>query len=585
MKIELLGALNYEKLSEYVNNEIKEIIDKTELVEDYIETLKNSKMYTPETIMNIDDVIEFIKVNVKEEDTTLVDNLKELKTSIYENDEKAREQYQKVLNDLKILKEDYKEKANRIIEETKQQENERKTNIVATAGRLSRYPGTVFEVLESVEQKDVSKNSKFASTVIGMGHESISDHDYCVFAIENVSPIVEQIIIAERFSSFTIKSRREADFRNAGFYVPDFRNKDGKIISNNNQAKKFYVDYMKSLFDNYSYFVENGIPKEDARFILPYSYYSNILMGIDAHTLKNMIIKFTKTKYANIEEVRKFGERLYEIASEKVPYIIPGIDAYEEKKEDSVDEYLNKYIIPYEYEILDKVKLLNHPENIDDTILISAIMRRYQYDLELAKEIYDDLVTKYPYFKDELMKKIAFEGDMQELTQVSFQYQIPISLAILTHLTRHRTHQMLIPDFAPVIDLLKYKTPPKIRANEKLNEKYDDIYTLNRMMYDKFKYDFKVRDEDLVYFTLSGNMVNILTNIDGKALKHILGLRECNKAQWETRWVANGMHKELDELDSTSSFTKILGPSCETQGICNEGKECCGKVLALNKKD
>lgn len=53
---------------------------------------------------------------------------------------------------------------------------------------------------------------------------------------------------------------------------------------------------------------------EDARFILPYCYYSNIMMGIDAHTLKDMIIKFTKTKYAKIEELRLFGERLKEIA-------------------------------------------------------------------------------------------------------------------------------------------------------------------------------------------------------------------------------------------------------------------------------
>ena len=57
-------------------------------------------------------------------------------------------------------------------------------------------------------------------------------------------------------------------------------------------------------------------------------------MGVNTHVLKNMIIKFTKTKYAKIQEVRELGEKLYEIAKEKVPYIIPAIDAVEPNYED-----------------------------------------------------------------------------------------------------------------------------------------------------------------------------------------------------------------------------------------------------------
>ena len=71
-----------------------------------------------------------------------------------------------------------------------------------------------------------------------MGHDSISDHDYCVFAIKDVSPIVEQTIIEERFASFTIKSRREADFSQVGFYVPDFHDENGNILPNNEKLKE-----------------------------------------------------------------------------------------------------------------------------------------------------------------------------------------------------------------------------------------------------------------------------------------------------------------------------------------------------------
>ena len=209
-----------------------------------------------------------------------------------------------------------------LIEEIEKLEIKQRSKIVSAAGRISRFPGDVFEALSISEANEFEKNVNYIKRVIAMGHDSITDHDYCVFAIKNVSPIIEQTIIAERFCSFTIKSRREVDFSNVGFYVPDFRNKKGKIISNNEVVKKEYKEYMDSLFNKYVYFVELGITKEDARFILPYSYNSNIIMGIDAHVLKDLIIKFTKTKYANIAEIKEFGEKLRKIAEKNIPYII-----------------------------------------------------------------------------------------------------------------------------------------------------------------------------------------------------------------------------------------------------------------------
>jgi len=73
-----------------------------------------------------------------------------------------------------------------------------------------------------------------------MGHKSIIEHDYLVFALCDVTPIVEQTIIGNRLTSFTIKSRREVDFRNAGFYVPEFRNKDLQPHEKNEDLKEKY---------------------------------------------------------------------------------------------------------------------------------------------------------------------------------------------------------------------------------------------------------------------------------------------------------------------------------------------------------
>ena len=433
------------------------------------------------------------------------------------------------------------QKVRTLLKEIKNVEKVRHSEIVSTAGRLSRFPGDVREVLELSENKEEEKNKNFASRVIGMGHKSISDHDYLVFSLKNVSVIIEQMIIEERIASFTIKSRREVDFSNSGYYTPRFYyNKDGELLENSSDLQYVYDNHMKRLFDGYSKLIENGVSKEDARFVLPYSFHSNIIMGVDAHTLMDMIIKFTKTKYSNLND--------------KI------------KRED--------------YKILDQVKLLTSSKDIDDQILISAIMRRYQYDLEHATKVYKKLCSENPNFKLELMRKIAFEGDKSELSQVNFDFQIPVSFAILTHLTRHRTHKMLIPDFFPIVDLKQYKTPPRITGDNKFL--YDELFKMNYNIYDMFRRN-SVCEEDLIYFTLSGNMVNILTNMDGWTVRHILELRECNKAQWETREIARGIHSEIAKLENASIFEQILGPTCETQLICNEGKESCGKINVLKK--
>ena len=86
-------------------------------------------------------------------------------------------------------------KIDKIIESIKKNEIERRSELVSSAGRLSRFSGSVLEVLQKSEGLSVEKNSSFANRVISMGHKSISEHDYLVFALKDVSVAIEQTII------------------------------------------------------------------------------------------------------------------------------------------------------------------------------------------------------------------------------------------------------------------------------------------------------------------------------------------------------------------------------------------------------
>ena len=168
------------------------------------------------------------------------------------------------------------------------EELESRVQKVAAAGKLSRFPGNVFEVIDSCD--DYESNLKLVKRIIKMGHKSIIEHDYLVFALCDVTPIVEQTIIGNRLTSFTIKSRREVDFRNVGFYIPEFRNEELEPHKDNETLKEKYVTHMKELFNIYGDIVDSEIKVEDARFVLPYCYHSNIIMGLDARELEKMIL-------------------------------------------------------------------------------------------------------------------------------------------------------------------------------------------------------------------------------------------------------------------------------------------------------
>ena len=457
---------------------------------------------------------------------------------------------------------------------TNEEQIEEQIKIVAAAGKLSRYPGNVTGVYESCN--DFEKNVKFIKRVIGMGHESITDLDFLVFAMEDVSIIVEQILIQERFSAFTVKSRREVDFENSGYVIPTFKDNDGKLLDNQKELTKMYVEHMDFLFKTYGVLKNSGISYEDARFILPYCFHSNFIMGIDAHVVKDLIIRFTKGKESKIDELREVGEKMLEIVRNRAPYLVDVIEKAE--IEQGIREKLDEIVDDKEYEIIDKVKLTNYTPGIDKQIFISALMHTYQFSYEKAYLVYDEKIANNPVYKKELMKIIAMDFQQLPLTQVNYNFQIPISLAILTHITRHRTHDILVPSFVPVHDLLQYKTPPKIAKVDPYL--YDNIYEENAKMYENFR-ELGVRDEDLIYFHLSGNMVNIVTNMDAKTVAWILRLRLCNKAQWEISNITRQM-KELI-LNTSEIYPEILGPDCEVKGVCLEGKESCGKIKVLKK--
>ena len=439
---------------------------------------------------------------------------------------------------------------------------ETRIRTIATAGKLSRTKGDVYEVLDSCH--DYEKNLRLISRIISMGHKTIIEHDYFVFALGDVSPIVEQTVIGYRLTSFTIKSGREVDFRAVGYYVPNFRGKDGTIKKNNRALQKKYCKHMDYLFSEYGKLVDAGIKEEDARYVLPYSFHTNIVMGLDARELEKMVHDLLYGKKSRISELKELGEQLLQIIRQYIPYLVPHLENNSRDDQDAFQTYyFAKNITPYP-----KTRLISHSENVDNTILESVLQYRNQCSHEEVQRQMEFFDKEKSHWRQDIFETLKNSKEQRELEQVQFRFEIPISLIILKHLTRHRLQSLLVPDFVPLWNTKNYQIPPSIKKQSE--DCYHKIHQKNSQILQSFQKE-DIMEEDLIYF-------NVISTMNGRTLEWISRMRTCTKAHWEIRAIVRDMVKSVKEV--APLFGTCLGSSCDVFGICPEGKESCGKVNA-----
>lgn len=441
-----------------------------------------------------------------------------------------------------------------------------RAELSTTAGSLSIEKGSIFDTIDNKTNNTLEENSKYTSR-IGKKHTSILDHVYFNFDLSDVSGFLEYTLINERYGSFTIKSGRYVDFSKVGTYTPDFHDKDGNILDNNEELKQKYNEHQQKLFDKYQLLMEKGIDKEDARFVLPYSFKTNIQWGIDASALVPLIVSFRKGKYSKNQELHEFGDKLYNILKEEYPAIIDIIDSTK------VEEVDNNYFEIANISEMDK-QIYSKTDNIDDRIVSSYIYLYSDGSLNGAKEMSSYLTSND---KAKIMDKI-FKLEKNEknaiLNQNQFTFEFGVSLIVSKHFKRHRTADLLAPDLLKNLRLNNKVIPPEIEKDSNLKEIFLNCFEENQKMYEYFK-EQGVRDEDLTYFALNGNEIKVLMSLRGASLENFLRLRMCNRAQWEINNIADKMYNYISADKNSQIFASHMGPGCVTKGVCPEGKQHC----------
>lgn len=434
-------------------------------------------------------------------------------------------------------------------------------SVCAASGRISTQKGTALEIFE--RSHDEEKNVKLISKVIRSGHTSTIEHMLFNLAFENVSVVVEQFMIEFRLASFTVKSRRYVDFSDSGYFVPDFSSE---------KLKEEYVSHMNSLFSLYSELCGGGIPKEDARFVLPYCFFSNFFCSLGGREMVNVLRAMLYGRGRDIPEIYNIGKELLAECKKKAPGVFLN---FEEDNRDYCDLVDLSFVSgekedgpKKEIEILgftpDCEKLVASSALCESTALSSSSISKAIEDKETVSKIVDAV---YSSSRPRALESAVFTVRFND-----------ISLSTLTHLERHRMQGLLIPQLYNC-DRTSYIIPPSVGESEFL-EKYIAAFEKTAALFERLK-ENGVQKGESVYCLLSGNTIDVVSTMNARELKLFFELRTCTRAQWEIRERATRLLFELRKI--SPALFKNYGPSCFSKGKCPEGRLSCGKILEMKE--
>jgi thymidylate synthase (FAD) len=178
---------------------------------------------------------------------------------------------------------------------------------------------------ETWTARRVWKNSaeKFVRMLIQNGHLSVLEHASATVRISGTSRAFTHQIVRHRMASFTQQSQRYVNEETFRFIEPP-------SIQANPEGHEMYVDFMERARDVYYRLQESGIRKEDARFVLPNSVESEIVITANLREWRH-IIEVRGDSRAQWEIRRAIG-MVFRLLKAAVPSVFFDLD-WDEQKE------------------------------------------------------------------------------------------------------------------------------------------------------------------------------------------------------------------------------------------------------------
>lgn len=162
---------------------------------------------------------------------------------------------------------------------------------------------------------------RLANHIVTSKHHSVLEHCTMTFGVKNVSRTLLAQYSRHRIAvSLSVQSQRyvsEQSAKNPGgifdYVVPE-------SISKNDEARDIYLDTMNNIQAVYDRLVNLGIPKEDARFVLPGAAGTNFVTSLNLRSFFDVYQKRVLSPGAQWE-IKQMMIRMAELLVEREPWL------------------------------------------------------------------------------------------------------------------------------------------------------------------------------------------------------------------------------------------------------------------------
>lgn len=222
-----------------------------------------------------------------------------------------------------------------------------------------------------------------------------------------------------------------------------------------------------------------------------------------------------------------------------------------------------------------KVELIQYTPD-PEKVVAAAARLCYSADPvpELMEKLTDEKIANF-------VRKLSSMGHLSPFEHVSFQFSIDgVSRALSHQLVRHRIASYSQRSQRYVKEAgFEFVTPPSIRRNPEALARFEKVM---QTLQEEYQELLKVAPaEDARYVLPNACTTSLMATFNARSLLNFFEHRTCMRAQWEIRQMAEQMLKLVKEV-APNIFAEA-GPTCVTQGVCNEGALSCGRVKTLKK--
>lgn len=149
--------------------------------------------------------------------------------------------------------------------------------VVAAAAKLCYSPSSAACLFEGLQE---DKASEFLQRLRSVGHLSPFEHASFTFAIDGLSRVASHQLVRHRVASYSQQSQRYVTMGAPRAVTPP-------SVAGNPEALSLWSERVEESFRAYERLVELGVPKEDARFLLPHGWETSLVMTMNARELNH----------------------------------------------------------------------------------------------------------------------------------------------------------------------------------------------------------------------------------------------------------------------------------------------------------